>query len=139
MALSPAADPAWRAPVVLVHDEGLAAVLGALDFPEDPRGGFSHVSGDAQGCRFSFCSRSRCGTWSLAEIKEAWNKGPAFCEEEPDHPVSYIIAFVRWRLKIEELKRRPPAHYEQRGQSSVLIDPSDPISVQEELCRKIGI
>ena len=127
--------PAWRAPVALVRDPGLAALLGAMDFPEDPRGGFEHVAGDAQGCRFSFETRSRCGTYTLPEIQAAWEGGAEWIAANPDHPAAWMMAAFKWREHIHRLMTREPAYYLRKGAAHVLIDPLAPQNIQDRLCK----
>jgi len=129
------------APALSTSDLNLTCALLSMGIPPDPRGLCDPFTGDAGDRVFChFAEVSLCGRFRTEALMAAWAEGEAWIERNPDHPFSYIMAFIGNRRDAQAaVQGRQPYALVLRGSSVAMIDPAARREVNETLFGLIGI
>lgn len=121
-------------------DINLAASLHALGIP--PAGRPVRVkasSGDY--ISFPILHASMDGKITTDEAMAAWDSPDTFIKKNPEHPLSYIMAFV---ANIANLRSFVHDNADdltvlEKGRSILVLNPNDPKHIQDKLLRRMKI
>ena len=127
--------------VLATKDIKLAACLMACGVPLDTQEPVTFVSSDGgRSVRFNFMPAAINGQFTAQALMRAWAMGDAFIKENPEHPISYLMACWRNYMGLRDyVKELKPLVMLQKGKSIAVVDPNSPQAIQDKILQKIGI
>lgn len=127
-------------------DIKLAASLLACGIPPVPGEEVNVTSGDLSRVAFNFLPASVNGQFHADDLMGAWRQeqnarteAEAFHTQNPEHPMSYLMAGWKNYLALRDyVMRATPMVYLKRGSSVAMIDPNSERHIQDHILGKIG-